>query len=154
MDLPHVCNLSMLYSIPFPALPKLLLSATNLVRLSLGIFLIPGTFHPRRSSLAWPRWPTSNLSPLNSNPFYLAPTGKTDVHRHQHAPSSLLSLVLSSKGTANTWRISWPGSMPLYLTPSYITFFHQLIFDIPQLARFMRRTTRLQALNEAHVDFD
>jgi hypothetical protein len=35
-----------------------------------------------------------------------------------------------------------------------ITFFHQLIFDIPQLAQFMRRTTRFQALNEVHVDFD
>ena len=36
----------------------------------------------------------------------------------------------------------------------WITFFHQLIFDIPQLAQFMRRTTRLQAPNEAHVDFN
>jgi hypothetical protein len=36
----------------------------------------------------------------------------------------------------------------------WITFFHQLVFDIPQLARFMKRTTRFQALNQAHVDFD
>ena len=28
------------------------------------------------------------------------------------------------------------------------------MFDIPQLARFMKRTTRFQALNQAHVDFD
>jgi hypothetical protein len=34
-----------------------------------------------------------------------------------------------------------------------IALFHQLIFDIPQLARLLRRTTRLQALNEAHVYF-
>jgi hypothetical protein len=33
-------------------------------------------------------------------------------------------------------------------------FFHQLIFDIPQLAQFMRRTARFQAINEAHVVFD
>jgi hypothetical protein len=36
----------------------------------------------------------------------------------------------------------------------YITFFDELIFDIPRLAQLMRRTTRFQALNEAHVDFD
>jgi hypothetical protein len=36
----------------------------------------------------------------------------------------------------------------------WINFFHQLIFDIPQLAHFMRRTVRFQTINEAHVDFD
>jgi hypothetical protein len=35
---------------------------------------------------------------------------------------------------------------------TYITVFH--IFDMPQLAQFMRRTTKLDALNEAHVYFD
>ena len=58
-----------LHSIPFPALPKLLLSATDLVHLTLwrySSFRIHS--HPRRSSLAWPCWPTSNLSPLDSNP--------------------------------------------------------------------------------------
>jgi hypothetical protein len=36
----------------------------------------------------------------------------------------------------------------------WITFFHQLIFDIPRLGQFVRRTTSFQELNEAHVDFD
>jgi hypothetical protein len=35
-----------------------------------------------------------------------------------------------------------------------IAFFHRLIPDIPQLAQFMRRTPKFQALTEAHVDFD
>jgi hypothetical protein len=35
----------------------------------------------------------------------------------------------------------------------YITF-HQSTFNIPELAKFMRRTARFQALNEAHVNFD
>jgi hypothetical protein len=34
-----------------------------------------------------------------------------------------------------------------------ISFFHRLIFGIPQLAQFMRRTTKFQTLDEAHVDF-
>jgi hypothetical protein len=36
----------------------------------------------------------------------------------------------------------------------HITFLNQLIFDIPQLAQLMRRTTSFQAFNEAYVDFD
>ena len=36
----------------------------------------------------------------------------------------------------------------------YITSYQQVIFDIPQFDRFMRRTTLFQKLNEAHVDFD
>jgi hypothetical protein len=35
----------------------------------------------------------------------------------------------------------------------WITFIHKLIFDIPQLAQFMGRTTRFQTLDEAHVVF-
>jgi len=35
-----------------------------------------------------------------------------------------------------------------------ITFLHQFIFDTSRLAQFLRRTTRFQALNEAHVYFD
>jgi hypothetical protein len=36
----------------------------------------------------------------------------------------------------------------------WIDFFSDLIFNVPQLAQFTRRTTRFQALNEAYVDFD
>jgi hypothetical protein len=35
-----------------------------------------------------------------------------------------------------------------------INFFHQLVFNLPQIAQFMRRTTRFQELDEAHVVFD
>jgi len=35
----------------------------------------------------------------------------------------------------------------------YITFFHQLIFDTPQLAQFLGRTPNLKAYNEARVIF-
>jgi hypothetical protein len=34
-----------------------------------------------------------------------------------------------------------------------ITFFHRLIFDVLQLSQLMRRTTRFQELDEAHVKF-
>ena len=154
MDLPHVCNLSSW--IPFHSLRfrnffclQLTLSASPF-----GIFLIPGTFHPRRSSLAWPCWPTSNLSPLNSNPLYLAPTRE---RRHPPPPTRTVLPALTHfefQGVSEyledlVARIDAP-----LLDSICITFLHQLIFDISQLAQFMRRTTRFQALNEAHVDFD
>jgi hypothetical protein len=46
VDPPHVWNLT-LRNIPFPGLPKLLLSATHLVTLSFILFLIPDTFTRR-----------------------------------------------------------------------------------------------------------
>jgi hypothetical protein len=36
----------------------------------------------------------------------------------------------------------------------WITFFHQLTFDTPRLAQFMRRTIKFKALNEARVFFN
>jgi hypothetical protein len=36
----------------------------------------------------------------------------------------------------------------------WITFVRHPIIDIPQLAHFLRRTTRFEALKEAHVDLD
>jgi hypothetical protein len=50
-----------LHTIVFPALPKLLLSATDLVRLIFRSVPL-GIFYPRRWSRACPRWPTSNRS--------------------------------------------------------------------------------------------
>src|SRR5882757_9096743 len=51
------------------------------------IFLIPGTFHPRRWSLSSPCCPTSEYFPLNSNPLNLAPTRKPDVRLPQNVLS-------------------------------------------------------------------
>jgi hypothetical protein len=87
--------------IPFPGLPKLLLSATHLVHLRLLIFLIPGTFHPKRWSLSSPRCPASKHFPLNSDPLNLALTGKAEVCLHQNALSSPLSTIFISKAFPN-----------------------------------------------------
>ena len=83
-----------LKSIAFPALPELLLTATRLVHLTRGIFPLPGTFHPRQSSLAWLCRPTSNLSLLYLNLLGLSPTWKGDVHCRQHTPSSQIDSIL------------------------------------------------------------
>ena len=103
------------------------------------MFLVIGTSHPRRSLMAWPRWPTSNLSPLN---FYLLCfdlVKKSRRLRRQRAPSSPLSLILSSKGQRILGGPRGPDrNPPARHHTVQIAFLHQLIIDIPQLALFMR----------------
>src|SRR5260370_18868741 len=81
---------------------------------SFGEFQIQGTSPPRRSSLVSPRRLLWNNLGWNSNPLYLSLRWKADVRLRSHAPFSQLSLAFASKGPVNTWRMSWPGSIPLY----------------------------------------
>ena len=142
-----------LRSIPFPALPKLLLSATGLVHLDLVDIPHSGYISPEEivTGLAM----SSNLISLTLK--FKSPLSRPDRDRH---PPPLIRTALYSlthfefKGASEyldhlVARIDTP-----LLDSIRITFFQQLIFDIPQLAQFMRRTTRFQTLNEAHVVFD
>ena len=100
-------------AIPFPALPKLLLSATDLVCLSLENIPRSGYFSPEAivtASPAWLCWPTLNLCPLDSNHIFPEgfPSRKADARRRQRAPFSPLSLVFTSKGLLSAWRTSCP----------------------------------------------
>jgi hypothetical protein len=52
---------------------------------SLNLYGIPGTFHPRRWSLACPHCPDSNTWTLNSFPLDLNRTEKADVRLYRHA---------------------------------------------------------------------
>src|SRR5258707_2234992 len=83
---------------------------------SFGEFQIRVTSPPRQSSLVSPCRLVWNYLGWNSNPLYLALRGKADDCLLSHAPSSQLSVDFHSKGPVNTWRISWPGSIPLYST--------------------------------------
>jgi F-box-like len=140
--------------VAFPALPKLLLSATSLVHLSL--------WHIPYSGYIPPEVIVSCLAVL-TNLIYLAieftiPQSRPDLeYRHSPPPTRTVLPALihfELRGVSEyveglVARIDTP-----FLDALCITFFHQLTFDIPQLAQFMRRTTRFQALIEAHVDFD
>src|ERR1700733_10502406 len=90
VDLPHVCDTSSCLTSHFRDCQNsfcLLLTLSNLRSL---IFLIPGTFHPKRWSLSYPCCPASKHFHLNSNPLNLALTGKAEVCIHQNALSSPL----------------------------------------------------------------
>ena len=142
------------HCIPFPALPKLLLSATDLVQLDLQNIPHSGYFSPEAivTGLAV----LANLTTLSIG--FESPLSHPD--RETRRPPPPIRIVLPAltcfyfKGVSEyledvVARIDAP-----LLDTIRITFFHQLIFDIPQLAQFMRRTTRLQTPNEAHVDFN
>jgi hypothetical protein len=113
-----------LNSVRFPALPKPFLSGTDLVHLALERIPHNGS-HPRRTSLSWPCWQTSNFSRLNSSPFNLALTGNPDVRLCWH---TLFYLLLLSEYLEDlVARIDAP-----LLGTVCITFFYQLIFDTPR----------------------
>ena len=142
-----------LHSIPFPALPKLLLSTTDIVHLKLWHIPHSGYFSPEAivTGLAV----LANLKSLTIE--FESPLSRPN-RESRHPPPQTRTVLPSLtrfefKGVDEyledlVARIDAP-SLDFIL----ITFFHQLIFDILQLGQFMRRTTRFQALNEAYVDF-
>jgi hypothetical protein len=143
----------MLDSIPFPALPNLLLSATHLVHLTLQRIPHSGYFSPKAivTSLAV----STNLKSLTIE--FESPLSRPDQESRHPPPSTRIVLPVLThfqfKGVSEyvedlVAQIDAPS-----LDTTWITFFHQLIFDIPQLAQFMGRTTRFQEPNEVHVDF-
>jgi hypothetical protein len=95
-----------LEDIPFPGLPKLLLSATGLVNLHLSRIPHSGYISPEAmvrclSTLTrLERLEIGFKSPLSR------PVHEADVHIRPHVLSSLLSLIFGSKESVNTWRIS------------------------------------------------
>ena len=142
-----------LHSIPFPVLPKLLLSATHLVRLSLRDVPHSGYVSPEAI--------VTGLAVMNNlRSFIIEFESPLSCPRQGSRPPPPTRTVLPAltrfefRGISEyledlVARIDTP-----LLDSIWITFFQQLIFDIPRLAQFMGRTTRFETLNEAHVEFD
>jgi hypothetical protein len=140
-------------SIPFPALPKLLLSATDLVHLYLWNIPHSGYISPK--ALVTGLAVLANLRSLIIE--FESPLSLPDRESRRPPPSSRTVLPALThfefKGVSEYLEdLIAPIDVPLLDTIS-ITFFHQLIFDIPQLAQFMRRATKFQALYKARVVF-
>jgi hypothetical protein len=150
---PHLQSFE-LHSIPFPALPKLLPSATDLVRL--GLWHIPHSGYFSPEAIVTGLAVLTNLESLTIT--FRSPQSRPSWKRRRPPPPMRTVLPALThfqfRGVSEyledlVARIDTP-----LLDSIYLTFFPQLIFDIPQLAQFMRRTTRFQALNEAHGYFD
>jgi hypothetical protein len=144
-----------LHHIPFPALPKILLSATHLVRLTLRNIFRNNYFLPEAivTSLAV----LANLKYLTIEFNFKSLLSRPDWERRRPPPARTVLPALTRfefSGVSEyledlVARIDAPLLDSLFLTLSY-----QLAFGISQLAQFMRRTARFRALDEAHVNLD
>ena len=148
---PHLRKV-LLNGIPFPTLPKLLLSASGLVDLQLWNIPATGYFSPEVLAIC-----LSTLTGLGSLSIeFQSPrfTDRTNRHPPPLTRSVLPALTrLHFQGVSEyledlVARIDAP-----LLDHAAITFFNQLIFDIPQLPQFMHLTERLTSPTRAVVTF-
>jgi hypothetical protein len=139
-----------LYFIPFPALPTLLLSATDLVDLILEGIPQSGYIPPEAivTGLAM----SANLTILKIR--FNSLLSQKSRFPPPPTPSILPSLTyFEFKGTREYLVALLACIDAPLLDTIHITAFN-LIYPIPQLARFLERTTRFEALNETIVEFD
>jgi hypothetical protein len=138
-----------LQSIPFPALPKLLLSATDLVRLSLWDIPQSGYFSPEAivTSLAV----LVNLKYLTIT--YECYLGFYPNPRHLPEPARavLPSLTHFEFRGISEYLEDLVARVRAPLLDSIRISILQASFEIPRLAQFMKRMTMVEELNEAHV---
>ena len=142
-----------LYRIPFPGLPNLLLSATRLVQLQLHLIPHSGYFSPEAMVTAL----TVLASLENLHIKFGSPQSRPD-QKTRRPPPPTRTLLLTLK---HLWFVGVSEYLddlvaridaPL-LDELEISFFHQLIYDTPQLTEFINRTPKFKAYNEARVEF-
>jgi hypothetical protein len=146
--------------IPFPGLPKLLLSAPRLVRLTLSNIPHSGYISPE--AMIGLLSVLSGLRRLDLE--FESPQSCPDWQTRRPPPSkrSILPALgeFSFKGVTEyleelVTRVDTPR-----LKHMFITFFNQIDFDCPRFAQFINRTSTLvlrtlKTLNyDAHVEFD
>ncbi|KAN0103705.1 hypothetical protein V8E52_011730 [Russula decolorans] len=140
--------------IPFPGLPKLLLSATHIVHLRL--INIPHSGYISPEAMVALLCALSSLESLSLG--FQSPQSRPDWES-QRLPSPKRSILptldnFCFKGVTEyleelATRIDTP-----HLDHLNITFFNQIDFDCPRLAQFINCTPALRACDEAHVRFN
>ena len=141
-----------LNGIPFPGLPNLLLSATHLVDLDLWRIPYSGYISPEAM--------VTSLSVLTRLESLLIgfefPRRPDQNSRHPPPQTRTLLPVLAElrfKGVSDYLEdLVVQINAPL-LDKLAITFFHQQIFDTPQLMQFISRTPKFKGHNEARLVF-
>ena len=142
-----------LNGVPFPGLPKLLLSATDLVYLCLWRIPYSGYISPEAMVAC-----LSVLTRLEKIHIgFESPRCRPNRESRRPPPPTRTVLPvltkLRFKGASEyledlVARIDAP-----LLEKLGITFFHQLMFDTPQLTQFISRTPNLKARDQARVFF-
>jgi hypothetical protein len=138
----------MLILIPFPGLPKLLLSATHLVTLHLWQLPHPGYFSPEVMVTA-----LSTLTSLESLSLgFDSPRSRPDWASRRPPPltRSVLPVLTTFwfRGVCEYLDdiVACIDAPRLYKLE--ITFFNQIVFDTPQFTQFICRTTRTPTSKE------
>ena len=142
-----------LQNIPFPGLPKLLLSATGLVSLSMWNIPHSGYISPEAMVHSLSTLTSLKTLTLRFKSPLSRPARET---RRTHSPTRSILLALTDfwfQGVSEyledlVARIDAP-----LLDTFDIRFFHQLIFDTPQLTQFIARTPHTQPPVEARIAF-
>ena len=140
--------------IPFPALPNLLLSATQLVHLRLINIPHSGYISPEAMITA--------LSSLTSLKFlqlgFQSPRSCPDwASRRLPPPTRFVLPVLEDfefKGVSEYLDDLMAHIYAPTLNELSITFFNDILFDTPQLIQFISRTPMFNVLNIARVTFE
>ena len=139
--------------VPFPGLPKLLLSATHLVYLYLHGIPHSGYFSPEAI--------VNSLSVLTSlgtlSLEFPSPQSRPD-RESQHPPPISRSVLPALtgfwfKGVSEYLEdlVVWIDAPQLDVL--YITFLHQIRFNTPRLVQFVSRTPRFKEPQEVDVNF-
>jgi hypothetical protein len=135
---------------PFPGLPKLLLSATGLVYLHLEHIPHSGYISPEAMVRC-----LSTLTRLKELSLdFESPLSRPVRRPHPPTRSILLALThIWFQGVSEYLEDLVAGIDAPLLNWFNIKFFHQLIFDTPQLAQFIARTPNTQPPVEARIFF-
>jgi hypothetical protein len=140
--------------IPFPGLPKLLLSATNLDSLYLEYIPHQGYLSPEAIVIA-----LSTLTRLRRLTLeFESPQSRPDPE-HQHPPPPTRSVLpnlglFQFKGDSEYLEVVVAHIDAPRLSDLRTTLFNDIVFDTLQLTQFISRTPSMEALEEAYVTFD
>jgi hypothetical protein len=142
------------WGIPFPGLPKLLLSATHLVEL--GLFAIPHSGYFSPEAMVALLSVLSSLERLSLQ--FESPQSRPDLESRRPPPLNLSVIPsltrFSFKGVSEYLEDLVTCIDVPQLDGLQILFFNQIDFDTPQLAEFINRTPIFRARCEARVAFE
>jgi hypothetical protein len=141
--------------ISFPGLPKLLLSATHLVHLRLGTIPHSGYIPPQAMATCLTVLTMLESLLIEFESFRCRPDRRSRRPRPPPPTPTLLPVLtkLCFKGVSEYLEDLVAQIDAPILDKLDITFFHQLIFDTPQLTQFITRTPKFKAHDEARVFF-
>jgi len=144
----------MLESIPFPALPNLLLSATNLVRLRLND--VPASGYIPLEAMVDCLSLLTGLEELQLEYRSSYPLFDQTSRRLLPLTRTVLPVLtrLSFHGVAEYLEGIFASIEAPLLECVHITFLSPGIFDVSRVSMFIGRTKRFEGFDQAHIHFD